>query len=368
MTGRTDEAAEAAYDVLGETVRKYRSDYAGTPEAGEKGWNNTTRFVECGGERFVLRVYETHRDPDKIRFEHEVLLRLTAAGLTFRTPVPQTTGDGETLVRLEDGSGRYACLFAYIEGTRPADKDLRPLRAFGAAAGELSAALADIRTDRKPAYRPYYELEQAYPLCEPDGVSAFCTAPPAALSAVQSQLSLLSAAYNEISRETKCLRHLPHQLVHGDLNASNLLVGTSEPDSIEALLDFEFCTYDVRAMEAAVILSGLPQTDEQVTDCGATLPSSVEVLRSGTDRADPVFAFGESFRRHVRLEPAEIEAIPLLMRLRKVDVFLHFLTRYWEGTDGPEVLEEQARSLSEDLERMRLEESALIRSLNSIFV
>ncbi|GGO03711.1 homoserine kinase [Saccharibacillus kuerlensis] len=339
MTGKT-EASE--YEALRHTVRQYWPDFSGTLKSGAKGWNNTTRFVDYGGKRFVLRVYETHRDPEKIRFEHEVLLRLAEEQLSFQTPVPWLTAAGETIVKLEDGSGRYGCLFAYIEGRRPDDEDQRPLTSFGEAAGELSAVLAGIRTTLQPAYRPYYELGEAYPLCDPDRVSAFCAQPPTELAEVASSLRLLSESYSDILRELEHLRNLPHQLVHGDLNASNLLVSEEDPSRACALLDFEFCTYDIRAMEAAVILSGLPQGEEAIS------------------------RFMEGFRIRAALQPEEIEAIPLLMRLRKVDVFLHFLTRYLENTDGPNVLEEQSRLLSTDLKNMRDGETKIKLLLSDI--
>jgi len=340
----TGRAGQAAPGVLEAAVRRYWPDYAGTPKAGARGWNNTTRFVEHGGRRYVLRVYETHREADRILFEHEVLLRLAEAGLSYRTPVPlrESGGAGETLVRLEDGSGRYACLFAYIEGMRPADEDTRPMREFGTAAGRLSRALADIRPERTPAYRPYYELGEAYPLCGLEQVRAFGAEPPAKLTEVRAELRVLAEAYAEILREVEHLRNLPHQLIHGDLNASNLLVEPEAPEHIAALLDFEFCTRDARAMELAVILSGLP--DEEAA----------------------ILAFLEGFRAEVKLEPEEIEAVPLLMRLRKVDVFLHFLTRYAEGTDGPSVLEEQARSLASELMHLRKNESRWLSILQKV--
>lgn len=37
------------------------------------------------------------------------------------------------------------------------------------------------------------------------------------------------------------------------------------------------------------------------------------------------------------------------MLLRKVDVFLHFSTRYWEGTDEVSVLQEQVKLLAADV-------------------
>jgi len=53
---------------------------------------------------------------------------------------------------------------------------------------------------------------------------------------------------------------LPHQLIHGDLNASNALA--DEAGRICAILDFEFVTYDLRVMEAAVFLSDMVRSSE----------------------------------------------------------------------------------------------------------
>lgn len=47
--------------------------------------------------------------------------------------------------------------------------------------------------------------------------------------------------------------------------------------------------------------------------------------------------------------PAEINAISELMMLRKIDVFLHFVSRYLEGTDEYQILHEQTKRLSADL-------------------
>lgn len=39
-----------------------------------KGANNTTRFVRVHVEQFVLRIYETHQDENKVKYEHTILL------------------------------------------------------------------------------------------------------------------------------------------------------------------------------------------------------------------------------------------------------------------------------------------------------
>lgn len=93
--------------------------WRGTLRKRSGGWNNTTYFVESGERRAVLRIYDTHKDRNKIEFEHVVLQKLQALNLPFSTPAPILTAAGETIAQLGDGSGKFACLFAYIDGESP---------------------------------------------------------------------------------------------------------------------------------------------------------------------------------------------------------------------------------------------------------
>lgn len=325
-----------------------------TVSEGQSGWNNTTRFMANEeGEKLVLRVYETHRDAGKVRFEHAVLRALNGADLPFAVPRPIAAPDGRTYVRLSDGTERLACAFPYLEGERPPERESGAAYAIGAAAAWLSAALADTRPDEPPAYPPYYELDRAYPLCTEERLEALCAAPPEALAAEAGRLRTLAGALRDIRAALPRLRELPHQLVHGDLNASNLL-GTAE--RVTAVLDFEFCTRDARAMEIAVLVSGY--VDE------ASKPSNGDELDAredagsepGGDEIEPSLRLAEealrSFGANRKLTPAEADAVPLLVRLRKLDVFLHFLSRYWDGVDGADVLAAQLRSAERGLARL----------------
>ncbi|MEF2964233.1 phosphotransferase [Paenibacillus sp. M1] len=317
------------------TVQRYWPDWNGEINEGDSGWNNTTRYVENKGLNCVLRIYETHRDRKKIAFEHEVLERIRELSLPFQTPVPVKTPDGETIIPLEDGSGRFACLFEYIEGVSPKEGRFKAAYGFGAATAELVKALAGVKTELAPVYRPYYELQQSYPLCTYDAVLAFCDEPPAAFRELRGSIFVLKDAYEQIHDRLRDLSKLPRQLVHGDLNPSNLLVREGHEDEIAALLDFEFCTRDIRAMEPAVVISDLLGYE-----------GKKELIRH----------FCEGFGSRLRLAPEEISAIPVLMRLRKVDVFLHFLSRYLNGTDGTKALRAQILALAGELESLKQDE------------
>ncbi|KAE8558563.1 phosphotransferase [Paenibacillus polymyxa] len=309
-------------------LRRNWPEWNGRLQRRTGGWNNTTYFVKSGGRSGVLRVYDTHRDRDKIEFEHAVLQALSKQSLSFRVPMPIRTITGETLAQVDKDSGKYVCLFEYIEGISPLEQDPSFAHSFGEAAGELSAVLATLNLDMTPVYRPYYALQQSYPLCSPEVIQGFCLNPPEPLKNFHEELRLIGKVYEEITDSLQALEELPHQLVHGDLNASNLLVKDSDHSQVAALLDFEFCTLDVRVMEPAVILSGFLGQPEETT---------------------AVRDFCQGFSRQIRLSQPEIDALPVLMLLRKVDVFLHFVSRFLEGTDQPHVLQEQVQQIAADL-------------------
>ncbi|WP_226002696.1 phosphotransferase enzyme family protein [Paenibacillus sp. BJ-4] len=309
-------------------LRRHWPEWNGTLQKRSGGWNNTTYFVKGSGRNGVLRVYDTHRDRDKIEFEHAVLQALSKQSLSFRIPMPIPTITGETLAQPEKENGKYVCLFEYIEGKSPLEQDSSFAYSFGEAAGELSAVLAAFKLDMAPVYQPYYALQQSYPLCNQERVRELCQHPPEPLKDLHDEMRWIGKVYEKIIDSLHTLEELPHQLVHGDLNASNLLVKNTNHSQVAALLDFEFCTLDVRVMEPAVILSGL-----------LGQPEETQAVRD----------FCRGFSRWVHLSYTEIDALPVLMLLRKVDIFLHFLSRFLEGTDQPHVLQEQVKQVSADL-------------------
>lgn len=333
--------------VVQQIVQQYWENWTGQQKEGKGGWNNTTYFVQEGPKQAVVRIYNTHQDIKKIKFEHHVLKLLGQQTYRFQVPQPLTTLNGETVVQVPDSSGRYACLFEYIEGASMGERDALLPSVLGEATGELSQALSQIKLEQVPIYPPYYELKQAYPLCTDETLLSLCYDPPAPLRDVRCSLAELYEAFQMIIVKLDNLRNLPHQLVHGDLNHSNLL---TEQGRVKAWLDFEFCTNDVRVMEIAVLLGDLLGDGE------------------GTDSEQHnIEQFCIGFRQFVRLEEEEIKVIPLLMLLRKVDVFLHFTSRYLEQIDSSSVLSQQAELLSQDLQQLRYSDkwltSLLLKSL-----
>lgn len=323
---------EAAETLAHEAARQFCGGEAYRLEDCGGGTNNTTRLLTCGGDRFILRLYNTHGEMEKAEYEHRLLDELgrLEPGLSFGVPQSVAFAAGGSLIRLE--GGKLAALFRYMDGRTPDFGLPAQSEAFGHAAGELSRALERLADGKAglelPAYPPYYELASAHPACPPHEVAQFCAAPPKEFVACREALCVLGVQLEALLPRLDGLSRLPHQLIHGDLNASNALVHPG--GSIAALLDFEFVTRDLRAMEPAVCLWGL--LPESGGNAGEGDMAAMEAAWPCLE------AFWRGFSAERPLEEAERKAIPELMQLRSLDVFLHFLGRYRDGVDDASML------------------------------
>jgi homoserine kinase type II len=286
---------------------------------GQSGSNNTTRFVSVHDEKYVLRIYQTHQDEDKVKYEHTILLALMEKMLPFSIPKLVVTHVGDTIVRTKDG--KIAGLFRYLPGVNAVLDKFEEIHSFGKTAGLLSVFLANVQINQFPAYRPYYEIDSTHPNCSLPDILSFCMNPPSGFSEQTSELLVISEHITHFMELVPTLMQLPHQLVHGDLNASNILV--NQAGIVSAVLDFEFVTNDLRVMELAVCLSDFihPSEDETITW------PKIEAFLTG---------YGES----LKLTEAEVNAVPVLIQLRSLDVFIHFLGRYWDQVNSIEIVKE----------------------------
>lgn len=289
---------------------------------GPSGKNNTTIFILANNEQHVLRIYESHQDEDKVNFEHAVLLALIERPFSLSIPVPMKTKDGQTIVKTQ--SGLLAGLFRFIEGTNPALEDLDQIYSFGKAAGQLTAELAEVSVNQLPVYRPYYDMDHTHPRCSIDQIKGFSKNPPKDFVELAQELLIIYKQLVSFQYRVPTLKRLPHQLVHGDLNASNIL--SAGDGRISAILDFEFVTHDLRVMEVAVSISDFIDDKED----------AIIILKKIT-------AFLTGYNSKIKLTEEEVNALPLLIQLRSLDVFIHFLGRYWDGVDSIDTVKKYIR-------------------------
>lgn len=292
--------------------------------SGASGMNNTTRYVERAGNRYVLRIYETHRDEDKVTYEHHVLACLEQAPVPgLPTPLPVRARNGQTIVKTPEG--KLAALFHHREGDNPVLKTAAGFHDFGRAAGALSLAMSKLAPEHAPLYRPYYELCLPSPEEQRQSLFSPLHAAGAIVADMPEALLAAEAGMARIHGKVPLLQSLPHQLIHGDLNASNVLADAQ--NRIVALLDFEFVAWDLRVMELAVCLSeaasGAASDTASDAASGAVSDACIRGLVSG-------------FMEQVPLSPEELAVLPDLLLLRRLDVFIHFLNRWQNGVDSPQ--------------------------------
>ncbi|WP_171056045.1 phosphotransferase [Paenibacillus sinopodophylli] len=282
-------------------------------EQRESGMNNTTRIITSRNERYVLRIYNNHKDADIVRLEQEVLSALQQEELPFRIPVPILNKNGDTLSISEDGT--LSALFHYIEGDRPEVTIPAHVHALGETAALLTSSLREIQPIRKPLYSPYYELNKTYASMDVQAFLAIASR-SVALAARQSSFEMLQRERDGLAEICAELASWPMQWIHGDLVFNNTV---SRGDAIIGVLDFEFATMDVRVMELAVIVVDLLKPND------GELSAKIKLLLKG-------------YLNKGELTDLELQYLPACMKLRLIDVALHFAVRLNEGLDQEEVL------------------------------
>lgn len=282
-------------------------------EKSENGMNNTTTLVTSGDEKYVFRIYNNHKDIAIVQLEHEVLELLHARKPNFKVPLPVRNRHEHTVTIAADGT--LSALFHYIDGDRPSIDNIEHIAALGKTAGLLSAELQHIKPSYRPVYAPYYELESTYAAMNESAFTRL-TEGSEALAARKESIRLLQQERQLLEAQYMTMSQLPQQWIHGDLVFNNSVAIGAD---IVGVLDFEFVTIDARAMELAVIAVDLLK---------ASPLTSVEKMNR----------LCEQFRATVDLTEQELQLLPSLMKLRLLDVALHFAIRYRDGLDPEHVL------------------------------
>ena len=292
---------------------------------GSSGMNNTTKFLVIDNEEFILRIYESHNDSEKVNYEHTVLKALGERSLSFNIPKPKVNLNGSTIGVGSDG--KLVSIAKMIKGNNPRLETVEQFYSLGSVVGEITRELKEVNIEKNPIYSPCYELEKSYPKCPLNKVIEFCLNPHKDFNEEKNELVDLSSYFIKFKKCIPELRNLPHQLIHGDINASNVL--ENEDNNISAVLDFEFVARDLRVMDLAICLS-----------------EAISNKNSDEFKFKCMKRFIDGYKRNINLTMDEIKAVPKLIMLRRLDVIVHFLVRYNEGISNSfmsatEILKEQ---------------------------
>jgi Ser/Thr protein kinase RdoA (MazF antagonist) len=275
------------------------------------GTNNLSWRVDTADASYMLRLYQNEGNLTHVTFEHVLLARLSRMGLSFQVPAPVPSHHVRTLQRTR-GSGRaaaHASLFPVIPGRHPRPESVEETRASGRALGELDAALAKLSGDPgDPVFPLHAHLERIHP---------HVPSPTDAIRELEAD-DELRAGFARMVRGAQdaapgLYTGLPVQIVHNDIARSNTLV---DGERVTGILDFEFSGPDLRVFDLAVgvLMFG---ADWSAGGFGFELPL--------------VRAFAGGYAAWVQLSPAEIAAVPDVLRLRSAVSVMHRLGRYRAG-------------------------------------
>ena len=136
---------------------------------------------------------------------------------------------------------------------------------------------------------------------------------------------------------------LPWSFIHGDLHYDNVLCDDA---GVTGLLDFEFSSYDWRAMELAICLSKY---------CGEKEPLGY------------FEQFVDGFAVHAELTEAEIESICILIRLRIHSNVIFFVGRALAGEDQMSTLTSRIETYCKRLRWLKANEIEIVGLIKSKF-
>ena len=245
------------------------------------GTNNQTFGLRTGAGVYIAKRYHRAAARDALEYEHQLVLRLAQAGLSFAVPAPATARDGATLVW--DGDG-WTALFPLLAGAPPDPADPAAAAQIGAALGELHRAIAGFEATLRPGRVGYGELRRIHSLVPDPAAAVGESWWPQEFAAVE---RFAAGAY----------RDLPRQVIHGDFAPGNTLFSGGR---LAAVIDFEFAGADARAIDVA-----------------AGLLFTLRPWR-GAPAWDTAAELCRGYARFVRLTPDEIAALPELIRLRNI--------------------------------------------------
>lgn len=239
-----------------------------------EGVENTNYFLHTTKGSYILTLYEKRVREDDLPFFLGLMQHLALKGLNC--PLPVSNRRGEPLGRV---AGRPAVIITFLEGIAVRRPTAQHCGALGAALAKLHLAGRD------------------FPMHRPNALSLEAWAPLFGQAEAQAD-TVSSGLADRTRRELACLHEawpkgLPTGIIHADLFTDNVFFIGPE---VSGLIDFYFACTDAFAYDVAICLNAW----------------CFEVDASfNLTKGRAMLAGYQSVRR---LEPQEVEALPVLCR------------------------------------------------------
>lgn len=284
-----------------------------TPLVG--GINKSVWRVHAADEKsYVMCIFLDPPHEARIRYEQQLLRALAQKNLPFLVPELLLASHGDVIVHFENeqGTPAFAFIYPFLPGEMSRSAECINASQAGHALALLDQALVSLPKIVAAAplefkhSLPFGEFAKRYPLM-PDPLVAVQELP-----LEREQCQHLSTILTHILGSIEDLyTRLPQQLVHRDVDPSNILF---DVQGVTAILDFEFAAVDLRVLDLCVSLSWWP------------------VSRMGTGTEWEIFdALGSSYMAVFPLEDHELLALPEVMQLRDAASLMAHIGRYRAG-------------------------------------
>ncbi len=300
-----------------------------------QGVNNLTQVIETPAVSYILRSYRRDRSLEQIRYELSVLKSLQGRNLPFQVPVPIPTITGELFAVLSE---TVVSLSSRLSGSPPSGNHLEQTFAAGGALAKLGKALVELQVENTSQAAPF-PLSGEFEAWA--GISINPTDLLQGLTLAKEEQEQILTFIEEMRILAPSLyQTLPQQIIHRDYDQSNILM---EGNSVTGILDFEFCGPDLRILDLTYALSQWPSG----------------LWNTGKEWA-VIDAFGQGYCGQQRLTVAELDALPLIFRLRATTGLFFHGGRLAQGVEAPEEFLERIREILATETWLRLHTAELL--------
>jgi homoserine kinase type II len=301
-----------------------------------QGDNNLTRVIETPSGSYIARAYRSDRQLEQIKYEHCVLINLKQKLLPFQIPIPVPTISGELFAIISD---TIVTLSPCLPGSLPGEGNQEQAWSAGQALAELVKALHELKVEVGLHAAPFPPLGdfKAWAGTVLNLTKLINELP---LNEEQQKRTLVLLEESQTSAPA-LYQKLPQQIIHRDYDQSNILM---EGNMVTAVLDFEFCGYDLRILDLAYALSHWP---DGLWNTGSEWPV--------------IDAFGRGYLQSQILSPLELKMLPLVLRLRAAAGLFIRLGRFVRGLETQERLLERIHKILDNETWLQQHEDELVR-------
>jgi hydroxylysine kinase len=237
-------------------------------------------FLLCADRKLVLRISEEIETEENLFFQNVVLERLASAALPFSTPKVLPSINGRLIETTVGPNPRYVRLLTYVSGipvaSISASKEL--LEDVGRSLAVLSQALAPISVP-PPRRNLVWSIQTALELVPMTRL----------LSNARTRALVMAAFENFKERVVPVLGVLRHQIVHGDFNATNVLVSANGAKSVSGVIDFNDLMVGPLINDLAVAASRHSNPDDPLPGISAICAGFGSSLRLRPNEASVLF-------------------------------------------------------------------------------